>query len=56
MYSSRRVFIGASLSLAASAAVVWAAQQGAARRNCHRHFHRQNDRSCPVTRNAIVSC
>jgi hypothetical protein len=28
MYSSRRVFIGASLSLAASAAAVWAAQQG----------------------------
>ncbi len=28
MYSSRRVFIGASLSLAGSAAVVWAARQG----------------------------
>jgi hypothetical protein len=28
MYSSRRVFIGASLSFAASAAAVWAAQQG----------------------------
>ena len=28
MYSSRRVFIGASLSFAASAAAAWAAQQG----------------------------
>jgi hypothetical protein len=28
MYSSRRVFIGASLSLAASAGALWAAQQG----------------------------
>ena len=29
MYLSRRVFIGASLSVATSAAAVWAAQQGA---------------------------